>query len=87
MRRAAARDLNEPNIVEALHRAGCLTLMLNEFDRLVLRAGQVYMLEIKNPDGRDRLTPLQGALIDHGWPLHVVRTPEEALIAVGLQLP
>lgn len=84
MRRAAARDLNEPAVVAALERAGCKTVKLNEVDRLVLRAGQVYLVEIKNPEGRDKLTPFQKKLIAEGWPLHVVRTPEEALAAVGL---
>lgn len=86
-RRAASRDKNEKALILALKDVGCLVVQLDKFDLLVLRAGQVYMVEIKNPDGRDRLTPFQKELLAEGWPLHIVRTPEEALRAVGLQLP
>lgn len=83
-RRAAARDLNELEIVQALERVGCKIVRLAEVDLLVLRAGSVFLVEVKNPKGRNRLTPFQEELLSDKWPLHVVRTPEEALRAVGL---
>jgi len=84
VRHAAKRDYNETEIVEALHKAGCLTLKLNEFDRLAYRGGRLFMLEIKNVDGKNKLTALQEELIARGWPLKIVRSPIEALAAVGL---
>lgn len=84
MRRAKRRDGNEDEIVDALEAIGCAIIYLDAFDLLVLHRRRVVMLEIKNPDGRDKLTDSQQDLLDRGWPLKVVRTVDEALKAVKI---
>lgn len=85
MRLAAKRDANEKAIVAALRKAGCLVLFLSgpgTPDLLVARGWLLRALEVKRPKGR--LTKAQEARKCEGWPVTVVRTPEEALSAVGL---
>lgn len=84
---ALKRDSNEPEIINALTRAGCSVCILNGKglpDLLVGRAGRNYLLEVKDP--------LKGDLTDaqvywHGqWrgKVHVVHTVAEAMKAVEL---
>lgn len=81
-RRAAKRDENEEAIVRALTSAGCRTWRLSRpFDLLVHRSGVWHVLEVKRASGR--LTAAQERDIAGGLPVHVVRTAEEALRAVG----
>lgn len=80
--RAQKRDLTEPEICEALTEAGCKVMKLSRFDLLVFRGNRLYMLDCKSPGGKP--TDSQEKLITEGWPLKFVRTPEEALEAVGL---
>lgn len=81
-RRAAKRDQVEPAIVDALERAGCRTWRLSRpFDLLVHRAGVWHVLEVKGRAGR--LTEAQQRDLAGNLPVHVVRTPDEALRAVG----
>ena len=82
MRRAAKRDANENEILTALRKAGCDIILLDKFDLLVMRSGNIYMLECKTEKGKP--TRSQELLKIAGWPLHFVRTPAEALKAVGL---
>lgn len=88
MRFAAKRDVTEPAIVRALEAAGWTVLKISDTglpDLLCMRRGVVRFLECKSPGGT--LTPAQaaafqrfaGALVT----VHVVRTPEEALMSVG----
>jgi hypothetical protein len=82
MRRAAKRDSTEKQIVEALRQAGADVLLLDKFDLLVrTRSGALVMLDCKSPKGR--ATASQVALIQSGWPLRFVETPEAALRAIG----
>lgn len=87
MRWAAKRDANEPEIVAALEMAGWTVIKVSDSgfpDLLCARKGVLKLLEVKMPDGE--LTPaqektfarIQRALVS----VHVVRTPEEALMAV-----
>jgi len=87
MRYASKRDENEPAIVQALELAGWTVVPVSSRgapDLLCARRGVLKLLEVKGPDGD--LTPAQeetfarlaGALVT----VHVVRTPEEALMAV-----
>jgi hypothetical protein len=78
----AKRDDNENQITAALRAVGCHILRLDSFDLLVLRGSNLYALEVKTKTGK--LKPSQQKLIDMGWPLHICRTPEDALRAVGL---
>lgn len=86
MRRAAKIDATQAGIVKALRQAGCQVQSLAQIgsgvpDLLVHRAMRLWLLECKTGNGD--LTPAQRAW--HAlWPVHVVRTPEEALRIVGL---
>jgi hypothetical protein len=88
LRHAAKRDDVEPAIVTALELAGWTVVKVSDKgfpDLACFRKGEVRFLECKGPDGT--LTPaqkttfarMQGALVT----VYVVRTPEEALYAVG----
>ena len=86
MRRAAKVDKNQAEIVAALRQAGVQVQSLAAIGRgvpdlLCSRAMRVWLIEVK--DGKGDLTPAQRAW--HAlWPVHVVRSPEEALRVVGL---
>lgn len=83
MRRAARRDEPETEIVKALRKAGCLVLYCHHPDLIVFFRGRVHLLECKRRSGK--LTESQEKLIRDGWPLHIVRTTEEAFAAMGLE--
>ena len=78
---ATKRDRNEPEILRALQRVGAEFIRLDPFDVLVLFRGRVTMLECKVKSGR--ATRNQQYLVARGWPLRFVRTPTEALEAIG----
>jgi hypothetical protein len=94
-RRAAARDGNEPAIVEALEAVGAhVTRMAEPVDLLVGFRGQTYLLEVKLPrgpkggeDGRT-LTDAQVRFFNAwtGGMLAVVRSPDEACRAIGVMV-
>jgi hypothetical protein len=83
------RDANEPEIVEALRKAGCFVILQDTpCDLIVCRHGRNYLLEVKLPYGarggasRSQLTPAQVKFqsdIEGKGCFHVVRSPEEAL--------
>jgi hypothetical protein len=84
VRRAAKIDDNQPAIVEALKRVGVAVEYIKKpVDLLVCHRGETALVEVKNPDGGDRLTKDQIEFIAR-WPgkIHVVRSVEEALEAV-----
>jgi hypothetical protein len=83
-RHAAKRDVNETQIVRALEKIGCLVLKLDSIDLLVWRQseGRLYLLEVKTKSSRSRLTATQQDLLERGWPMTVVTTPQEAIDAV-----
>ena len=82
-RYAAKRDATEPDILRALHAAGADYILLEPFDVLVLFRGRLIMLDCKT--GRGRATRNQAGLLDRGWPLVFVRSPEDALRAIGVK--
>lgn len=90
-RYAARTDQNQSAIVAALRAVGCSVVSLHRVgggvpDLLVGHIGHTYLLEIKTPTGR--VSPNQRAW-HRAWDgdtVYVVRTPEEALRAVGLQV-
>lgn len=86
MRRAAKRDANEREIIDALLAAGCDVIQCDEIDLLVGRAGSTYCLEVKQEGKRNDLRDSQIRLV-RDWRGHyaIVTTPAEALEAVGLQ--
>jgi len=77
--RAAKRDANEPEIVQALREAGWLVLYLDKFDLLCWHPTrrQLRMVEVKTPTGK--LKPSQEKLLADGWPLEIIRTKEDVL--------
>ena len=83
------QDANANEIVSVLRQAGCAVVFIQGQvvagvpDILVSRAGRMYLLEIKAKAGR--LSPKQKVFIAT-WqaPVFVVRSPDEALAAVGL---
>lgn len=79
--RAGKRDASERPIIEALKAHGCLVAQLDKFDLAVQTpAGWVVLMECKS--GRGRITDSQQEMLDAGWKLHIVRTPEEAIAVV-----
>ncbi len=89
MRRIARVDLNQELIVTALRAAGCSVQVLSTIgagcpDLLCGHAGVNYLLEVKASTGK--LTPDQfnWVLLWRGS-VRVVRSPEEALAAVGVE--
>lgn len=86
MRYAKRRDANEPAIVEALELAGFDVVRTDEIDLIAGKAGENYLLEVKQPgkDTESRIRPLQRRLRDR-WAgqYAIVTTPLEALRAVG----
>lgn len=75
------RDASEPEILRALATVGADYILLDAFDVLALFRGQVFLLDCKTAKGRR--TRNQTVLVERGWPLKFVRTPEEALRAIG----
>jgi hypothetical protein len=87
MRHTHRVDANQADIVDALHRAGCSTQSLTTIgggcpDLLVARGNQMWLLELKAD------SELAKSQIDwiNRWnaKVHVVRSAEDALAAVGL---
>ena len=78
---ATRRDATEPLILRALQAAGADYILLDPFDVLVLFRGRLVMLECKTATGRK--TRNQEILVERGWPVQFVRTPDEALQAIG----
>lgn len=85
MRTAAKRDANEREIIEALLLAGATVRQLNEHavpDLIVGYQGRNFLLEVKTPAGK--LNDDQFAFFeDWNGQVEMVRTPEEALKAIG----
>ena len=76
------RDVNERAIVDALRKIGCKVQRLNICDLLILYDERLYLLEVKTPSSRRRLTDSQRRLLSEGWPMKIVTTVSEALQAV-----
>ena len=99
MRRAAKVDANSAQIVSALEAAGATVQSLAPIGRgcpdlLVAGPSKAYfngkadvhmfLLEIKNPDGKDEVNAAQTRWhIEWNAPVYVVRTPDEALRVIG----
>lgn len=89
VRRAARTDENQAEIVRTLEAHGCTVQSLASVgagvpDLLVGYLRTNHLLEVKSEKGKLRDTQVRW--ID-GWrgAVHVVRTPEEALRAVGVR--
>lgn len=92
MRRAAKIDRNQPEIVQALRRAGCFVQSLAATgkgvpDLLWARAGRMGLLEVKDaqkPPSARQLTPDQAQWHAEwrGPAVAIVETVEQALEAI-----
>ena len=87
-RYAAKTDANQAEIVQALRDVGASVLVLSRVgqgvaDLAVGIRGETFFLEVKTDKGK--LTPREQEFME-GWRGHyaIVRTPEEALRAIGL---
>jgi hypothetical protein len=81
MRRAAKVDANQRAIIKALEKIGCDVVVIGyPVDVLCGYRCHNYMLEIKNPLGRNRLTSAQKEFIE-SWrgQVRVVRSVDEAI--------
>jgi len=79
----AKADANEAEIIKALEQIGCAVWRLKRpVDLLIGYRGQTGLIEVKNPDGRNRIEPEQQEFIDN-WKgnVYVVRTVDEAIAA------
>jgi hypothetical protein len=84
MRRAAKIDANQTAIVDALRAIGVRVEVLGKpVDLLCSHRGVWHVVEVKNEEGKNRLTKDQVEFIARSdAPIHVVRSPEEAVAAV-----
>ena len=85
---AAKTDSNQAEIVQALRDAYCSVLPLHRVgqgcpDLAIGRNGKIWFLEVKTDKGK--LTPAEEEFMN-SWRGHyaIVRTPEEALRAIGV---
>jgi Holliday junction resolvase len=91
VRLASRVDDNQKCIVRALRQTGASVLSLAAIgngcpDLLVLCAGRLYMLEVKDGDkapSRQKLTPHQ-IKFHADWPVVVVNSVESALKSIGV---
>lgn len=83
-RHAARIDGNKRAIVQALERCGVRVYDLKDpVDLLCSHRNVWFVLEVKNPDGKDRITTAQAKFIAESQAeVHIVRTPDEAVRAV-----
>ena len=87
MRRAARRDDNEKQIIDALRRCGAYVKAINDdgtFDLLVAYNNRTFLIEVKDgakaPSAR-KLTDAEQKFHDE-WPndnLHIIKSVDEAL--------
>lgn len=83
------RDRNEPDIVDALEKAGCDFVRRQSAgdwpDLLVGYHGDMHLIEVKSERGklRDGQQATISRLQARGYRVHVARTPEDALHAIG----
>lgn len=77
-------DTNQKKIIQALRDIGAVVFLIGRpFDLLVGFRGELFLLEVKNPDGEDKLYDSQKKDIIKlnlvGVEVHVVRSREEAI--------
>ncbi len=80
-------DVNQPEIVQALRDIGAVVFLIGQpFDLLCALRGKLYLVEIKNPKGKDKVETSQKETIERlkavGVEVMVVRSREEAIEAV-----
>jgi len=92
MRRYAKKtDSNQQEIIDALRDRGAVVFVIHKpFDLLVASMGRLHIMEVKNPEGRNKLEDDQKKDMSKLWlagvRVHVVRSVDEALEALKLSL-
>lgn len=82
---AAKKDANSADIVAALRKAGCQVAILDwPCDLVVKRADMFFLVEIDGVTKYRRRADKQLEFLAT-WNIPRVKTPEEALLAVGIQ--
>jgi len=81
----AKRDASEPEVVRAFTDLGCLVFRLDRpVDLLVYvfqsLADRLHLVEVKTAKGG--LNDKQRAFKEAGWPIHVIRSGDEAIALV-----
>ena len=84
MRRAAKVDANQQEIVDALRDVGAVVFSIGQpLDLLVALRGKLQLVEIKNPDGEDKVSTSQKETIERlkavGVEVKVIRSIDEAI--------
>jgi hypothetical protein len=78
------RDDNEPEIVEALEKAGWEAHRTLPLDLLLIGPdGEIRLQEVKNIDGKNEVTEEQQRIVDKCEKADLVWSPEDALEAIG----
>jgi len=86
-RRNAKTDANQKEIVDALTALGVDVYQIDKpVDLLCGVNGITFLLEVKNRDGKNRVTKAQAEFIEtwRGRPVAIVHDVDEAITAVGL---
>jgi len=88
MRSGAPPDANQPSIVEALRKCGATVKIITHVgegtpDLLVGFRRRTFLLEVKTEEGELRESQVKWHREWRGLPVDVVRTPLEALHAIG----
>ena len=82
-------DANQPAVMASLRANGCKVIDLSLIgggvsDLLALLPdGSLKLIEVKNPDGRDRLTDKQKDFISERWPVEIVHFPDQVAAIPG----
>lgn len=76
----AKRDANEGGIIAALEALGCLVYRIDTpVDLLVLYRGTIHLCEVKQRKGK--LTSAQSLFAQY-WPIHILRSVDDAIALV-----
>lgn len=78
---AKRRDKNEREIIDALKKVGAEVLQIDVVDLIVYYRGTLFLMEVKRT-GKD-LNEGQRELAKK-WPIHVVRSIDDAFLAAGV---
>ena len=80
-----SRDKNEPAIIQALVAVGATVQQADFCDLVVGFRGQNYLIEVKNPEGKNKIEESQAKLLET-WrgQYEIVKTADEALRVIGV---
>lgn len=84
------RDANEAELVSFWKRCGCIWIPQDRragFDGLLVAWSGIYIVEVKNPAGKNRLTEAEkrckAEIESTGQAYNIIRTVEEAARLIG----